>query len=189
MSLLRIQKTKSRRSSKPAESWAERIERLAQSISISDNIAMVSCTACVKAGVTCYYDRERSVKCAECLRHQRGCDGTFALEEFRKVGEQKKLIEAQAREKRRAIAKLRKALADLEAEDVDLQDDLARLNDVSSRMLRREMTALGVMDSLDTEQEVALGDPGFDWVAQDLVVEQIDWDVVLSSDTLQQAVG
>lgn len=173
-----ILKTKPRKSSKPVEKWSERINRLAESISVSENKAMVSCTECVKNNVVCYYDRERSVKCAECLRHQRGCDGTFALEEFRKIGEQKKLEEAKAREKRRQIASLRRTLADLEAEDVSLQDEIARLDEVSNRMLHREMQALGVFNSLENEQEVALADPGFvcEGAPQ---IESIDWDSLL----------
>jgi len=151
---------------------------------------MVACTECVNHGVVCYYDREQSVKCAACLRHQRSCDGTFSLEEFRKVGEQKKQLKSKSRLKRREIARLRKVLADAESEDADLQDSLAQLDEVSSRMLHREMQALGVFNSVDTGQDVALADPGFvfDGVP---VTESIDWSGVWGSgdDTGQQAHG
>jgi hypothetical protein len=73
---------------------------------------MVACSACVNSGTVYYYNREQSVKCTAYLRHQRACDGTFALEEFRKVGEQKKQLVAKSRAKRREMARLRKVLLD-----------------------------------------------------------------------------
>jgi hypothetical protein len=180
MQQFRINKPKPSKSSKPAVSWSERRALLAASISISENKAMVSCTPCVNNGVVCYYDRHQSVKCAECLCCQRDCDGTFSVEEFRKVGEQKKRLQAESRAKRREIAHLRGVLAEVEAEDVGIQDSLAQLEERSSRMLRREMQALGVMDSLGTEQEVVLGDSAFAWAGLP-VTESIDWDAVLGS--------
>ena len=173
MQQFRVVKAKSTKSTKPSLSWGERRARLTDLISIPENIAMVSCTACVDHGVVCFYSREQSVRCAECLRHQRECDGTFSVKEFRKVGEQKKRLAARSRAKRREIARLRKvlietqahaqaviaeaqaagahaqaALAEAESEDVGLQEGLAVLEDRSSRMLQREMQALGVMNTL-----------------------------------------
>jgi hypothetical protein len=175
MQSFRVEKSKPRKSSKPAKSWSERRNEIADSISIEENVAMVACTSCVNNKLVCYYDREQSVKCAACLRHQRDCDGTFSLEEFRKIGEQKKQLKVKALEKRREIARLRKVLAELEEEDVAVQDDLVRLDDISSRMLQREMQALGVMDSVGNEQEVALADPNFVWEGVP-AVESIDWE-------------
>jgi hypothetical protein len=77
---------------------------------------------------------------------------------------------AQAREEGRRLARLRKTmveaqarylaaqaeLAEAESKDADLQHDITRVEEISSRMLRREMQVLGVMDSLDNEQEIAL---------------------------------
>jgi hypothetical protein len=147
---------------------------------------MVACSECVNNGVVCYYDREQSVKCAECLRHQRNCDGTFSLEDFRKVGEQKKQLQSKSRLKRREIQRLRKvlleaqsALNEAEEQDSDLQESLAQLEQKSSDMLKREMQALGVFNSVGIEQEVALSDPGFVWsdVPHTETVD-VDWDAI-----------
>ena len=87
------------------------------------------------------------------------------------------MTEAEARTKQRKLHELRRKLMDArrallavesefmcaEAEVVEVQDSLAALKEISSRMLRREMQVLGVMSSLDSEQEVALADPGFVW--------------------------
>jgi hypothetical protein len=183
----RVRKTTSRKSSKPAKSWKERCVELADSISVEENIAMVACSECVNNGVVCYYDREQSVSCAACLRHQRTCDGTFSIEEFRKVGEQKKQLVSKTRAKRREIARLRKVLAEAESEEADLEDSLALLEEKSSKMLRREMLALGVMEPLDTEQEVVLAEPDFVWAGMP-VTDSVDWAVVFG-DSLAQDPG
>ena len=60
------------------------------------------------------------MKYIACLRHYRECNGTFSVEELRKIGEQKKQIAAKLRAKRREITRLRKTLADLEGDDADL---------------------------------------------------------------------
>lgn len=70
------------------------------------------------------------------------------MQEFRKVSDQKKAVKEKSREKRRAIAKLRAALVALEDEDNDLQEELARLDDISSRMLKREIVVLGAFNKL-----------------------------------------
>jgi hypothetical protein len=184
MQSFRIEKTTSRKSSKPAKSWKERRNEIADSISIEENVAMVACSECVSSGVVCYYDREQSVKCAACLRHQRNCDGTFSIEEFRKVGEQKKQLVSKTRAKRREIARLRKVLAEAESEEADLEDRLSLLEEKSSKMLRREMLALGVMEPLDTEQEVILAEPEFVWAGMP-VTDSIDWAVVLGDSPAQ----
>jgi len=180
MDKFRVQRIRSRKSSKPERSKQTRNSELADAISTPDNIAMVACTACVNENVVCYYDRSESVKCAECLRHQRNCDGTFALEEFRKVGEQKKKLASKSREKRKEIARLRKALAEAECEDNEVQDSLAHLEDVSERMIRREMLALGAFDRVPENQEVAFADPSFPW-AEVPVNDTVDWEAILGS--------
>jgi hypothetical protein len=182
-----FRKPNPRKSSKPKKGWNQRRKEIADSISVPENTAMVACSECVRHGVVCYYSREQSVKCAACLRHQRDCDGTFSVEEFRKVGEQKKLLQAKSRAKRREIQRLRKTLADAqvalanaESSDADVQDDLARLDEMSNRMLRREMLALGALNPLETEQEVALAEPGFAWEGLP-VTDSVDWAVVFGS--------
>jgi hypothetical protein len=159
---------------------------------------MVSCTQCINDGVVCYYDRSQSAKCAECLRRQQHYDGTFALEEYRRVGDLKKQLLEKSRQKRREMQRLRKtlmnarqqladaqrtlgdaekAVGDVEAEDNDLQNSIAELEDRSSRMIQREMQALGVVNSLDTEQGIVLGDPDFVW-SEIPVTETTDWSEV-----------
>jgi hypothetical protein len=150
MSKSRIDKTKS---SKPRVPWNTRRVEIADSIaSDPDNKAMVACSACVEHDSVCYYDREQSVKCAECLRYQRDCDGTFAMEEYRKTSEHKKQLQSKSRLKRREIARLRKVLAEAEEVDNRLQDTIAMLEEKTSRMLKREMLALGVLDSVQPEE-------------------------------------
>jgi hypothetical protein len=53
------------------------------------------------------------------------CDGTFSLEEFRKIVEQKKKVQEESHEKRKVIARL-------QAEDVALQEELSRLEELAS---------------------------------------------------------
>ena len=93
------------------------------------------------------------MKCAECLRFRRKCDGTFAMEEFRKVGEQKKMLEAQSLEKGRKLQELRKKLlgarrallevescfALTEEEDLKIRDELRLVKEKSDKILKREM--------------------------------------------------
>lgn len=150
---------------------------------------MPACTECASHNRECYYDSKRSVKCAGCLEHQKECDGTFSLEEFRKVGETKKVLAAKSRRQRREIAKLRKALLEAqkalqeaEEEDVKLQDSLEHWEEVTDRMLRREMRALGVLREQPEDQEIALADPLEDSWAEAPFVEQIDWSEIWRSD-------
>jgi hypothetical protein len=96
------------------------------------------------------------------------------LGRFRKVGEQKKQLKARAREKRREALRLRKTPMDArkalmnaqalllktetssaaaESEEANLLDSIAKLEERSSRMLQREMQALGELDTIDGEQE------------------------------------
>ncbi|KAK5175952.1 hypothetical protein LTR44_011482 [Exophiala sp. CCFEE 6388] len=105
------------------------------------------------------------------------CDGSFSLEEFRKVVDEKKAFEEKSRRKRKEIARLRRALADAESEDSQLQDSLSRLEEVSSRMIRREMQALGVLDEQPVGSVGAFADPHLPW-SEVPVTETVDWDAV-----------
>ena len=180
MQAFRISKQKVVKSSKPAPDRNRRRLLLAEAIAVPSNEAMVSCTQCVSNNVVCYYNREQSVKCAECLKHCRECDGTFSLEEFRKVGEQRDQLESKALVSQRELVRLRELVAKAEAADLALREQMSELKDKSSRMLRREMQALGVMETLDNEQVVALGDPAFSASA----VDSIDWEALLQSDDM-----
>ena len=77
------------------------------------------------------------------------------------------------------MLEVQRQLASAEEEDADLPDDLAKLEDISSRMLRREMQALGVFDQLPAADEVAQAEPSFVWEGAP-VVEQVDWNAVLN---------
>ncbi|KAL9117784.1 MAG: hypothetical protein Q9187_005674 [Circinaria calcarea] len=186
----------------PKRNTTVRRADLACAISESKAEAMVACSQCARHGLTCYYDRSEPIKCAECLRSQRDCDGTFSLEEFRKVGEQKRLLKKQAQERHRETSRLRslqatarkemqeaalrtaeaeERTAAAELEEAALAERIARLKEISRRMLQREMLALGVMNPLDNEQEVVLAEPDLVWTGELPVMESIDWDVVLGS--------
>ena len=192
MQAFRIQKTKPPKSSKPVIPWQQRQNEIADYIEFVEKTeAMVACTECANHGDVCFYSREQSVKCAACLRHRRECDGTFSVEELRKIGEQKKQIAAKSRAKRREIARLRKTLLEArrslaalecemveqEEEDSSLQDSLAKLDEVSSNMLKREMQALGAFDKLPASEDVALAEPEF-FLEGTPVTSSIDWNAV-----------
>lgn len=153
-------------------------DRLADALSVPSNKTMVKCSHCVEHNVDCYYDSKRSNSCAECIRKQRTCDGTFSLSEFKRVGNLKRGIQKKSRDKRREIALLRERLAQAEKEDVSLQDSLSYWEDVSDRMLKKEMVALGVIGDLVEEQEVAPGVPEFGVVSEGPVTDIIDWSSV-----------
>ena len=100
MQSFRAEKSKSRKFLKPPKKWTARQYEIVEALeSDRDNIAMVACSECVNHNMVCYYDWEQSVKCAAYLRHQRECDGTFSLKEFRRVGEQKRALRSKARNK------------------------------------------------------------------------------------------
>ena len=99
----------------------------------------MACTECANRSDMCYYSREQSVKCIAYLRNRRECDGTFSVEELRKIGEQKKQLSAKSRAKRREIARLKRLMVEAEEADVSFQDKLERLEKVSNNMLKREM--------------------------------------------------
>ena len=187
---------KKRKSSKPPKEDPARLQDLADGIeSDRNNLAMVKCSECVKHNRLCFYDREQSVKCSECLRHQRKCDGTFSLEEYRKVGAEKRRVTEGVRRKHKEMLRLRRVMVEarqallaaesdlalVEEDNVKLEEDLSRLEDKSNKMLQREMLALGVLSDLDVEQEVAPADPSFVWEGMP-VTEQVDWSLILSSD-------
>ena len=86
MQSFRIRKSKPR-TSKPKRNETARLHKVADSISTKENEAMISYIKYIQRGVMCYYDRAQSIKYTKYLRHRRGCDGTFSLEEFRKIGE------------------------------------------------------------------------------------------------------
>jgi len=168
-------------STKPSRSKADRDRELAEYIISLQILAMVSCTHCVNAGVECYYSREQSVSCAECILKHRKCDGSFSLEELRKVGELKKAEQKKRRQKLLEISKLRKAmleaqkaLAEAEEEQAGIEESIADLDDRTDRMLKREMLALGVFDRLPEEQEVVLGDNDFSWLDAGPATQQVD---------------
>ncbi|KAK5949445.1 hypothetical protein OHC33_009437 [Knufia fluminis] len=60
-------------------------------------------------------------------------------------------------------------LAEAEEEVVRVDETIAHLDDVSSRILKREMQALSVFDSLPNKQEIALSNQDFMWNSAPLV--------------------
>ena len=108
------------------------------------------------------------------------------------MGEQKRALRSKARDKQRRVARLRRTLIEarkaiLEAEselasaeesDLQLQDSLAKLEEKSNNILKREMQALGVLNSVDSEQEIALAEPNFAW-SNASMFESVDWEDLL----------
>jgi cell division septum initiation protein DivIVA len=151
------------RAHKPRSNSTQRRLALATAVEVEENLAMVACTNCASSGDLCYYSSVRSVRCSACLRKNADCDGTFSLEEFRKIVDQKKKVQEASREKRKDIARratllaqAQAELASIQAEDVALQEELGRIEELSSQMIRREMEALGVSGSTGpAEQQTA----------------------------------
>jgi hypothetical protein len=81
---------------------------------------------------------------------------------------------------RKAALEAQEALAAAESGVLEDEEELAQLEEKSSRMLRREMQALGVMETLDSGQEVALADPDLSW---SVPVAPGDWSLLLSPET------
>jgi hypothetical protein len=125
------------------------------------------------------------------------------MEEFRKVGQQKKELQEKSRARRKEIRRIRQKrllahaalleaqqdlaradaeLVNEEEEDIKLNDSLAALEDKSRRMLQREMLALGVFDSVTAssgpDHEVALAEPEFVFDGQ-FGADPIDWEQAL----------
>jgi len=209
MQAFHVFKTRPPKSSKPLIPKPQRLtDTIAAIEADSDNEAMVACSECVKHGDVCFYSRENSVKCTSCLKSRRKCDGTFSLQEFRRVGDQKKNLKSKSLAKRREIRNLRSkrvlahgallearaAVARLERElmsvdqelvaeeeaDIKFNDDLEVLEDKSNKMLRRELLALGVLAQLPPDEEVAFAEPDAIW--RDSVSEEppLDWSEVLN---------
>lgn len=202
-------KTKPPKSSKRAAPAPQRFaDTIAAIEADSDNEAMVACSECVKHDDTCFYSRENSVKCTSCLKNRRKCDGTFSLQEFRRVGDQKKSLKLKSLSKRREIRGLRSkrvmahgALLEAQAEvarlerelmsvdkkliveeeaDIKFNDDLEVLEDKSNKMLRREMLALGVLEQLPPDEEVAFAEPEVIWRENDPSGFPVDWGAVMN---------
>ena len=153
---------------------------LADAIEYLDQRAMVACSNCAQSGEICYFSGQRSKKCSCCLRKNADCDGSFSLDEFRRVVDERKAFEQRSRRKRKEMARLRRALAEVESEDNELQDSIARLEVISSNMLRREMQALGVLEEQSEAGMGAFAEPEGPW-SEVLFNQTIDWEEVLAS--------
>jgi hypothetical protein len=153
-----------------------RRKALAAAIELESPCAMVACSNCARSGDTCYFG-ERSKKCSCCIRKNADCDGSFSLEEFRRVADEKKVLQEKSRRKRKEIARLRRALADAESEDNSIQDSVSQLETISSNMLRREMRALGVLEEQPPESSGAFADPELPWLEVP-ITDTVDWELV-----------
>ncbi|KAK5175941.1 hypothetical protein LTR44_011501 [Exophiala sp. CCFEE 6388] len=168
----------------PKRSSTQRRADLVSAIELSVPPAMVACSNCARSGDVCYFAEERSRRYSCCLRKNIDCDGSFSLEEFRKVVDEKKVFKEKSRRKRKETARLRRALVQAqdalcaaETEDTEFQESLSRLEEVSSRMLRREMLALGVLNEQPPNESGAFADPDLPW-SEIPVNDVVDWDAV-----------
>lgn len=118
---------------------------------------MVAYTFCAENDFACHYDRDVSVSCAQCLQRGWSCDSSFSLTEFRKVGEQKEVAESELLKKEQMIAETRRRLLELEEDGLKSKEWLQHLRDISERMLRCEMRALGVLSPRRPQDSLALG--------------------------------
>jgi len=181
----------------PKQSSTQRRLNLALAIELEQSVAMVACSNCANSGELCYFSKELSTKCSCCLKKNVDCDGSFSLEEFRKVFEQKKRLRLKSRAKRREINRLREKrvlaygalieaqqavlsldqeISSFEESDEKFNEDLSKLEDKSRGMLRREMMALGVLEDQPEDEEVALADPNV-WPEP----SDVDWSSLLDS--------
>lgn len=187
---------KRNKSKKPEPPRPQKFANLAEAIKYWGNEAMVSCSECVKHGDECWYDRYQSVACAKCVNHQRKCDGTFSLEELRKVGELKRAEQRKRRVRtkrvkdakakllaaRQALMEANKALLEAESSVMKEEDaldkidsELIRIEDFVGSALRREMLTLGVLESMPEDQQIALGDTDLSFMDSSCPVAGVDW--------------
>jgi len=123
------------------------------------------------------------------------------MEEFRKVGEHRKVLEVESLEKGRRLQELRRKLLDArrallevescfalaEEEDLKIREELRLVKEKSDKMLKREMQALGVFDELSVDKEIALAEPVLSW--QEVpVTASMDWAQVLNFEDNGQSV-
>src|ERR1700742_4805267 len=135
------------KSSKPRTPLRVRVSQTADLLeSDLDNLAMVACSNCTNEGVLCYYDREQSVSCSECLRRRRKCDGTFSTEEYRDVDRLQKEQEQEALLAKEEVLRLNAALAAVHRKLSSLKQEAILLRDEKGQMLRKELINLGVMN-------------------------------------------
>lgn len=195
-----------RKDSHRVSSTARR-KALAAAIELEGILTMVACSNCVRSGDFCYFLKERSQKCSCCIRKNAECDGSFSLAELRRVGEQKKVLKSKSRAKRREISRLRQKrvlaygalleaqqelakidadIAKEEDDDIAFTDDLSRLEEKSSLMLRREMQALGALDEVSEGEEIALAEPEA-WPPADPAISSQEWDFLLKGSVTRYA--
>jgi hypothetical protein len=96
----------------PKRTSTQRRADLAVAIELLAYPTMVSYSNCARSGDMYYFARERSKKCSCYLRKNIDCDGSFSLEEFRKVVDKKKVFQEKSRRKRKEIVWLRRTLVE-----------------------------------------------------------------------------
>jgi hypothetical protein len=74
--------------------------------------AIVSCSNYTHSSDVYYFAKERLKKCSYYLRKNINYDGSFSLEEFRKVVNEKKVFQEKSRRKRKEIVRLRRTLVE-----------------------------------------------------------------------------
>ena len=98
---------KQRRSSKSLKFLkVRRSETVDYIVFFRKNLVMIACIECVNHDSACYYDRNHSIACSECIKNRRECDGTFSVEELRKWSEEKIRLRKEFLKKRQEIARL-----------------------------------------------------------------------------------
>ena len=76
----------------PKRNSTQRRANLAVAIKVLVTPTIVSYSNYARSGETYYFAKERSKKCSCYIRKNIDCDGSFSLEEFRKVVDEKKVF-------------------------------------------------------------------------------------------------
>jgi hypothetical protein len=121
---------------------------------------MVACSFCSNAGAICTVGRDSS-RCSRCVEKNLRCDGTFSVEEFDKISEQRRRLQVTVNESKRRSAELMAQLAaELTRQSTSSLRLRAQLKALSSRqdsMLRREVQALEELDALESAEAAVSG--------------------------------
>jgi hypothetical protein len=128
--------------------------------------AMVACSCCEASRSLCVF-AEGALKCNECVRKGRVCDGTFSREDFDRIEEEKRKLGAA---QRAALERLQKEAAEV----LSLERRLEALGKQQVKMIARESALLKEMDRsagyLGDQEEPANVMPSFDLNDQQLAL-------------------
>ncbi|KAJ3542073.1 hypothetical protein NM208_g4292 [Fusarium decemcellulare] len=144
--------------------------------------AVMPCTYCFKHKVDCRFDDTgRSVRCKECIRRGRSCDGVRVASSLNKLVEQQEKLEAEEEEAGDRVLVLHNQLAELQSSLADAVSRLQRIRKIKKKVKERgaDLFERG-MQELDREDNVLPALESHEsWVVRDLqslgVPNEVDW--------------